>query len=413
MAGSGRRLTAVISRSDAPRAAEWSASGAGTVSVPCPARRAAVRVPRRTRPPGRRHVGETGTGGGRPGRRIVAVRGGTVRRVPPPRRPAYPRSRRPSADRRGFCGVRLAGLRAAFVPARREVRAFDIVVSGEVPPDPEKALLEGAVGGQLAGRDDPADPAVDHDRDVLGDGRRDPDVLFDEEDGDVALGREGREQLLELGDDEGGEPLGRLVEHQQPRVLEEGARDGEHLLLAARELAAAVAPPLGEPREHVVHPIHGPRAAAAPREAQVLVHGEVRPEPAPLGGVGDAPRRDLVGGEPGDVVPLEADRAPPHREEPHDRVAQGRLAHAVPPDHRVDPLVQGEVDALQGMGLVVVDMQVADLEGRRRGGPAARPLGPPVGPTVVPRAGPLSHGRAPGRAPGPPGRSRSRPGSLP
>ena len=229
--------------------------------------------------------------------------------------------------------------------------------------------------------------------------------------------REGREQLLELGDDEGGEPLGRLVEHQEARVLEEGARDGEHLLLAARELPAPVAPPLGEPREHVVHPLHGPRAAAPPREAQVLVHGEVRPEPASLGGVGDAPRGDLVGGEPGDVSPLEADRAPPHREEPHDRVAQGRLAHAVSPDHRVDPLVQGEVDALQGMGLVVVDVQVPDLEGRRRGGPPARPFGPPVGPTVgstvVPGVGPLSHGRAPGRAPGPPGRSRSRPGSLP
>ena len=292
--------------------------------------------------------------------------------------------------------------------ARRLVE-LGLVAGGEVAPDPEQALLERAVAGQLAGRDDPAHPPIDHDRDVLGDGRRDPDILFDEEDGDIALRRERREQLLELGDDEGGEPLGRLVEHEEPRVLEEGARDGEHLLLAARELSAPVPAPLREPREHLVHPFHGPRAAAPSCEAQVLVHGEVRPEAPSLGGVGDAPGGHLVGGEPGDVPALEADRAPPHREEPHDRVAQGGLPHAVAPDHRVDPLVQGEVDALEGMRLVVVDVEVPDLEGDRRCGPPARALRPPVGPAV----GPLSHGRAPGRAPAPPGRPRSRPGSLP
>ena len=269
------------------------------------------------RPAGRRHVGEAGAGMPtrpphlRPPREPVLVGRGPVSAGFPTRgRHGLPGTRAVAGAWDGFAGAhasrpRTGGLRSPrSCPAvlRRPLSGSGAAgaarssSSAKLPSHPEKPLLERAVGGQLAGRDDPADPAVDHDRDVVGDGRRDPDVLFDEEDGDVALGREGREQLLELGDDEGGEALGRLVEHQQPRVLEEGARDGEHLLLAARELPAAVAPPLGEPREHVVHPLHRPRAAAAPREAQVLVHGEVRPEPASLGGVGDAAGGHLVGG---------------------------------------------------------------------------------------------------------------------
>ena len=364
-------------------------------------------------------------------------------RAPPPRRPLNPRSDHADPpdrrDRRDWPGRARApppgpgpepepepgpgpGPEPGPVPIgpARRLREIEAGVGG-IAPDPEEALLEGAVAGQLAGRDDLADPAVDHDRDVVGDGRRDPDVLLDEEDGDVALGREGREQRLQLGDDEGGEPLGRLVEHEEARVLEEGARDGEHLLLAARELPAAVAPPLREPRKHLVHPFHGPRAAAPAGEAQVLFHGKGRPQPASLGGVGDPPRGHPVGGEAGDVAALEPDRAAPHREEPHDRVAKGGLAHAVAPDHRMDPFVQGEVDALQGMGLVVMHVQVADLQGDRRSGPAARAFGPPAGRGTGTGTGSrsgsgsglLSHGRAPGTAPAPPGRSRSRPGSLP
>ena len=152
-----------------------------------------------------------------------------------------------------------------------------------------------------------------------------------------------------------------------------------------------------------------PRAAAPAGEAQMLLHGEGGPEPAALRRVCDAPGGHLVGGESGDVAALEPDRAAADREEPHDGVAQGGLAHAVAPDHRVDSLVQGEIDALQGVGLVVVDVKVADLQGRRGGGAPARSLGLPPGSGP----GPLSHGRAPGRAPAPPDRSRSRPGCLP
>ena len=391
----------------APELAPRLAPGLASQGRARPAGRGHVGELRARRRRGRGHVGELRARRRRPGLRPTG-RG----RLAAAGRRLRGRSRAVVEPARAGGGVAGRGRSRSRSHSRARCgRLRGLEVLGEFPPHPEEALLQGAVAGQLAGRNDPADPAVDHDRDVLRDGRRDPDVLLDEEDGDVALLREGREQLLELGDDEGGESLGRLVEHEEPRVLEEGARDGEHLLLAAGELPAPVPPPLGEPRKHVVHPLHGPRPAAPAGEAQVLVHAEGRPEPAPLGGVGDAPGGHLVGGEAGDVPALEADRASPNREETHDGVAEGGLPHAVPADHRMDAFVQGEVDSLQGMGLVVVDVQAADLQRDRRRRAAARAFGPPVGPRADAR--PLSHVRARGKAPAPPNRPRSPPGSPP
>ena len=58
--------------------------------------------------------------------------------------------------------------------------------------------------------------------------------------------------LADLLDDDGREPLGRLVEQQQPRAGAQDAADRQHLLLAAGELGAlARAEPLLEVREQL------------------------------------------------------------------------------------------------------------------------------------------------------------------
>ena len=78
------------------------------------------------------------------------------------------------------------------------------------------------------------------------------------------------------------------------------APDREHLLLATRELRAAVALALGEPREELVDALARPlaarlRAGRAPRgDPQVLVDGERREEATALRDVADAVPRDLV-----------------------------------------------------------------------------------------------------------------------
>ena len=73
--------------------------------------------------------------------------------------------------------------------------------------------------------------------------------------------------------------------------------DREHLLLAARELRAAVPLALREAREEVVHAVDRPAlpSAAIADHAQVLVDGERREEPPALGHVPDPELRDPVG----------------------------------------------------------------------------------------------------------------------
>ena len=134
-----------------------------------------------------------------------------------------------------------------------------------VPADAEQALLQLAVGGEALRLDHAVDAAVDHDGDVLGDRAGDADVLLDHQHRHLAVLGEAHQHLLDLADDHRREALGRLVHHQQARIGEQRARDREHLLLAAGELAAAIVLALGEAREGVVDALDGPGALARAR----------------------------------------------------------------------------------------------------------------------------------------------------
>ena len=124
-----------------------------------------------------------------------------------------------------------------------------------------------------------------------------------------------RKTLDEVLDDRGREPLGGLVHDQQQRVREQRAADREHLLLAARELRAAVLLALGEPREQAVDRVDRPVAAVArlvargADHAQVLVDAERREQPAALRHVADARGGDRVRGLAAQLLAAERDRA--------------------------------------------------------------------------------------------------------
>ena len=79
-------------------------------------------------------------------------------------------------------------------------------------------------------------------------------------------------------------------------LRQQRAADGEHLLLAAGELHAAVLAALGQAREELVDGVGRPAVAAAPRRGhpQVLVDGERLEQPPPLGHVADPGAGDLV-----------------------------------------------------------------------------------------------------------------------
>ena len=80
---------------------------------------------------------------------------------------------------------------------------------------------------------------VEHD-DVLGDAADDGEVLLDEQ--HRALLADALERRRDLGHEQRREALRRLVDEQDPVLVQERARDREHLLLAARERARRAAP---------------------------------------------------------------------------------------------------------------------------------------------------------------------------
>ena len=71
------------------------------------------------------------------------------------------------------------------------------------------------------------------------------------------IARDGAPDLL---GDQRRQPLGRLVDEDQVGVGHQRAADRQHLLLAAGELVAAVAAPLGEAREQRENPLQRPPA---------------------------------------------------------------------------------------------------------------------------------------------------------
>src|SRR5439155_8815108 len=112
-------------------------------------------------------------------------------------------------------------------------------------------------------------------------------VLLDQEHSDAALVdlADGPEDLAHQ---ERREAERRLVEQQQPRPRHEGARDREHLLLAAREGARALAAALAQAREEAERLLAilgdaGAVPAAVGAELEVVVHREVREHQAPFG----------------------------------------------------------------------------------------------------------------------------------
>ena len=268
------------------------------------------------------------------------------------------RVRQVDPDRSGAGPAR--GRAALWLREGGRLRLGPILVP--VAADAEQALLQLAVGGERGGVDDPVNPPVDHNGDPVGDRRRHADVLLDDEHGDVARLAEPHQHLFHLGDDDRGQALRRLVHNEETGVEQQSARNREHLLLAARELPAAVVLALGEPRKRLVDALDGP--GAAPRacgEAQVLVDGERAPEPAPLRHIADAEPRDLSGRKGGELLAGEADRAAGRPHQPHDRLAERGLAHAVAADDGEHPAVEGQVDALQGVGVAVEDVEALDL----------------------------------------------------
>src|SRR5262249_20311484 len=112
----------------------------------------------------------------------------------------------------------------------------------------EIAMLQLGGRRERGGRAGPNDAAaLDQDM-AVGDADERLDVLVDRQDR-LTCRLELYQALPDFGADHGREPFGRFVEDEETRVGHQRAADGEHLLLAAGELARHAGEPLGKPWE--------------------------------------------------------------------------------------------------------------------------------------------------------------------
>jgi hypothetical protein len=202
-----------------------------------------------------------------------------------------------------------------------------------------------------------------HDQEAIGERRGEAEVLLDHDDR-VALLAQAFDDLAELLHDDRRQALGDLVEQEQARAGAQDARDGEHLLLAARQARALARRALLQVREHRVDLLeaHAVRAERR-RQHQVLLGRQAREDAALLGAVADAEAGDAVRREVRGLGVLDLDRALARADQAHDRAQRAGPAGAVPAEQRHDlAFVDVEVDAVQHVRLAVPAVQVADLE---------------------------------------------------
>ena len=207
--------------------------------------------------------------------------------------------------------------------------------------------------------DDPA--LVEHDRIP----REPPD------DGEILLDEENRLRLAHpfengrhLTDDQRREPLRRLVDEQDPVLVQERPADGHHLLLAARQRPGPLARPLVEDREQVVDEVVAWRPVAF-GEPKVLLDGQTGEDLTVLGDVADAELDDPVRRQARQLGAVEDDRAT-HMGQSHDSPEGGRLPDSVSAEQCGDAAgAHRKRHALEDVGLAVVGVDVLDGQERR------------------------------------------------
>ena len=200
--------------------------------------------------------------------------------------------------------------------------------------------------------------------------------------------------VVELVDDDGRQPHGELVEHEQPRARRHGAGQRQHLLLAARQRAGRLVAAIRqarEPFERATLDVSSPRTAVR-HDPEVLPHGQVREHAAALGNQAESPAGQRRRRSHAHLLTGEADLA---LARPHDAGRQGeegRLSGTVcPEDSGDDTLFEGHVDPVDHLDFLVGRPHATELqEGFRhrpqppipcrdtRPGPRGRPGPPPA-----------------------------------
>src|SRR5262245_3124395 len=279
----------------------------------------------------------------------------------------WPRNRRGSSKRRTgwpipylFMTFSLRRLAALYDPFRTWASAVGTL---SLPRrDSEKAFERRRVGQQGRTRALMHDAATFQDQRAVGDGQDLLGVLLDDEGSQSLLAEQARQGGQKLLDDDRRQAFGRLVEQQQARIGGERTADRQHLLLAARQRAAALPPPLAQAREEIEYTFEGPGSRPS-HGREVLLDAQRAEDVALLRHPTDAERRPRLGRQGGDLAARQRNRAGEATSHPDQAVDQGRLAHTVAAEHGQRlALAQAERHLGQHYGAAVAGREIVDGE---------------------------------------------------
>ena len=165
-------------------------------------------------------------------------------------------------------------------------------------------------------------------------------------------------------DDHRRETFRRFVHQQHARIADERAADRQHLLLAARQLVAAVLGALGQTRKQVEHGLVRPRPR--PRsDIHVLAHRQRRENLTFLRYQPQASRHPPVGRGGGNILAAQRNAAAMQIGVAHDGRQQRRFADAVAANDR-DGLagLKRKIDVFQHHGFAIAGEDLVELEDR-------------------------------------------------
>src|SRR5215813_2762582 len=192
-------------------------------------------------------------------------------------------------------------------------------------------------------------------------------VLLDQQDGEPLL-LEGADRPTDLLDDDRREPLGRLIEEEQPRARAQDAADREHLLLAAGQLGSGAAQALLEVREQCEDALEIERLRPhLGWQQEVFLDIEARKNTPFFRAEGYSEAGDPVAGETNQLPALVAHRSRSLADDPHDRFERRGLARPVATEQgHYFACPDLERDAVQDVGFAVPGLQPLDRQERRR-----------------------------------------------
>lgn len=188
------------------------------------------------------------------------------------------------------------------------------------------------IGLQLPAGAAPDDPALFDDVMPVGNLRQGIDVLVDDE-YRLPFLLQFADALPDFFAYEGRQPFGGFVKNEQAGIGQQGARNGQHLLLAPGKLAPHGAASLFQAGKQPIRLGQVPRPRAPGRGDEVFFDAEVRGNVPALWHQAYAQAADAVWRHAGDGLPLENHLPRPRRDDTQQRMYGGGLAHAIAAQH--------------------------------------------------------------------------------